>query len=110
MRVADANQRAPRAWCTHNSAIHRGLDRTFARQRTISLEHRAISAPCYGQLRVSAVSRRDFILLKLFAMRATDVVDVESLQPPLTDVEVRFVIEQLPRIARTHARWQGSTL
>ena len=57
----------------------------------------------FAQLRVFAVSREDFILLKLFAMRVTDIIDVESLSPALTDSEVEFVVAQLPRLAHTHA-------
>lgn len=56
----------------------------------------------FGGLRVSSVGRVDFILLKVFAMRAVDIQDVESLQP--TAAEIDFVRTQLPRIAQFDER------
>jgi hypothetical protein len=52
----------------------------------------------FGSLVVHAIGRGDFIVMKLFAMRAEDVADLRTLRP--TADEVAFVRAQLPRIAR----------
>lgn len=42
------------------------------------------------------------MLLKLFAMRAVDIEDLQALRP--TAEEIRVVQEQLPRISRFDAK------
>jgi hypothetical protein len=56
----------------------------------------------WGRLSVRVVARRDFILLKLYAMRAEDVLDLREIGP--TEEELEFVRGELPRIARLDAR------
>lgn len=56
----------------------------------------------WGRLAVRVIARRDFILMKLFAMRAEDVMDLRELQP--TRAELDFVRSELPRIAALDAR------
>ncbi len=51
----------------------------------------------FGHLRVHAISRQDFILLKLYAFRDVDFEDLRLLQP--TAHELDFVRRQLSRIS-----------
>jgi hypothetical protein len=51
----------------------------------------------FGNLTVRTIGRQDFVLMKIFAMRAEDVQDLRELQP--TPEELEFVRDQLPRIA-----------
>lgn len=63
---------------------------------------RLVPIGCFGGLSVSTVGRKEFVLLKIFAMRAVDIEDLQALQP--TAEEIRFVREQLPRIAKFDAK------
>jgi len=62
---------------------------------------RLIAVGVYGRLTVMAIGRPDWILLKLFALRAEDVADLRALAP--TPTELAFVRQELPRIARVNA-------
>jgi hypothetical protein len=57
---------------------------------------RRVLLKVFGKLTVYALSRRDLILMKLYAMRPEDIEDLQALEP--TDGEVDFVEGQLDRI------------
>ena len=69
----------------------------FARVLPPDYRDRLVHIGRFGRLEVYAISRRDFIVMKLFAMRAEDIDDLQVLCP--TDEELRFARGQLPRIA-----------
>lgn len=58
---------------------------------------RLVPVGTFGRLVVQAIGRSDFIVMKLFAMRAEDVDDLRTLRP--TPAEIAFARAQLPRIA-----------
>lgn len=76
--------------------------RAFIDVLPADFRERLVPIGSFGGLSVSAVSRMDFVLLKIFAMRAVDIEDLQALQP--TAAEISFVREQLPRIAGFDAR------
>jgi hypothetical protein len=51
----------------------------------------------FGRLQVWTVSRRDFVLMKLYALRAEDLQDLRVLGP--TPEELEFVRRSLPHVA-----------
>ena len=69
----------------------------FARVLPPDYTERLEHAGTFGHLTVRTISRRDLVLMKLFAMRAEDVQDLNELVP--TREEVEFVRAELPRIA-----------
>ena len=54
------------------------------------------SLPMPGQLQVFVLHRQDVLVMKLFAGRPRDMVDVETFNP--TAEELAFVATQLPRL------------
>lgn len=60
---------------------------------------RLVEVGTFGALRVLAISRQDFILMKLYGFRDTDFEDLQMLAPPPTSEEIAFVEAQLMRIA-----------
>ncbi len=61
---------------------------------------RCIEIGTFGLLTVSALGRNDLILLKLLALRAQDMDDLDALRP--TDAELGFVVWHLPRLAERY--------
>lgn len=80
----------PRGWINDSAKAFSGVLPSDFRERLIEVGR-------WGGLRVLAIGRRDFILMKLFAMRAEDVLDLRALAP--TPEELNFVRGELPRIA-----------
>jgi hypothetical protein len=58
---------------------------------------RLVTLPPFGRLRVSLLSRRDILLMKVYGMRARDVEDIRALKP--TAEELAFVGGEITRIA-----------
>jgi hypothetical protein len=76
--------------------------RAFRDVLPADFRERLIEVGRFGTLHTFAVSRVDFILLKLFAFRAVDFEDLRELRP--TREELAFVRGELPRLARFNAR------
>ena len=58
---------------------------------------RLVTLPPFGRLHVSLLSRRDVLLMKVYAMRPRDIEDIRALAP--TTDELAFVAAQVTRIA-----------
>ncbi|HEX6750693.1 MAG TPA: DUF6036 family nucleotidyltransferase [Longimicrobium sp.] len=71
--------------------------KAFARVLPPDFTERLEHVCTFGGLTVKTISRRDFVLMKLFAMRAEDVEDLRTLAP--TREELEFVRNELPRLA-----------
>lgn len=71
--------------------------KAFARVLPPGYSERLEPVGIFGGLTVRTISRRDLVLMKLFAMRAEDVQDLRELAP--TREELEFVRGELPRIA-----------
>ncbi len=93
VQVAD-EQGLPAAWINDGA-------KAYAEVLPPDFRSRLIAVGVYGRLTVQALGRPDWILLKLFALRAEDVADLRALAP--TPTELAFVRRELPRIARFHA-------
>ncbi len=65
-------------------------------------ESRLITLPPWGKLHVAVVHRKDVIVMKLFAGRPRDMVDVIALNPSVD--ELQFVCEHIPRLRRVDAQ------
>jgi len=65
---------------------------------------RLVEVGTFGTLRVLAISRQDFIVMKLYGFRETDFEDLQTLVPPPTSEEIAFVEAQLTRIARLDSK------
>ncbi len=63
---------------------------------------RRILIRSFVKLTVYCLSRQDLILMKLFAMRATDLEDLKFLDP--TEEELSYVQGELERINRFHSK------
>lgn len=59
-------------------------------------KNRLVSLPPFSRLHVRLLGRRDVILMKVYAMRARDVQDLQAIGP--TADELAFVRAQFPRI------------
>jgi hypothetical protein len=58
---------------------------------------RLVTLPPFGRLHVWLLSRRDVLLMKVYAMRPRDIEDIRALAP--TTDELAFVAAQVTRIA-----------
>jgi hypothetical protein len=76
--------------------------KAFAQVLAPDYRERLIHVGTFGRLAVHCISRRDFVVMKLFAMRAEDVDDLAVLRPTAEDMA--FARAQLPRIARFDPR------
>ncbi len=73
-----------------------GSAQAFADILPPGYEARLNSLPPFGRLQVMVVHRKDVIVMKLFAGRPRDLIDVKSLSPTLA--EINFARDQLPRL------------
>lgn len=76
--------------------------KAFAHVLPGDFRDRLIELGRWNRLVVRSIGRQDFILMKLFALRAEDVLDLREVAP--TPEELEFVRGELPRIARHDAR------
>lgn len=94
LRKVAAEERIPDHWLNDSATAYLEVLPTDFRTRLREL------GP-FGQLRVGLVSRRDAIVMKFFAHRAKDILDLQEMAPTVD--EMAFVQAQFPRLRHLDA-------
>jgi hypothetical protein len=78
-----------------------GSAQSYAEILPADYQTRVVTLPPFGRLSVSLVGRRDVIVMKFFAGRPKDLVDLEQIAP--TAAECAFAAREVPRLSKIDA-------